>query len=41
MSRYLFRLSYGPVQPFIAASRRTRDLRNGSLLLLEIGAWML
>jgi len=41
VSRYLFRLSYGPVQPFIAASRRTRDLRNGSLLLLEIGAWML
>ena len=41
MSRYLFRLSYGPVQPFIAASRKTRDLRNGSQLLLDIGAWML
>lgn len=41
MSRYLFRLSYGPVQPFIAASRKTRDLRNGSDLLVRVGRWML
>ncbi|MEJ5170702.1 MAG: type III-B CRISPR-associated protein Cas10/Cmr2 [Fimbriimonadales bacterium] len=40
MSRYLFRISYGPVQPFIAASRRTRDLGSGSELLVKVGRWI-
>lgn len=40
MTRYLFRFSYGPVQPFIAASRRTRDLANGSRLLVRLGQWI-
>ena len=36
MSRYLLQLSVGPVQDFIAAARRTRDLWFGSTLLSEI-----
>ncbi|MCX7799854.1 MAG: type III-B CRISPR-associated protein Cas10/Cmr2 [Fimbriimonadales bacterium] len=40
MNRYLFRISFGPVQPFIAASRRTRDLANGSELLVRVGRWI-
>ena len=36
MSRYLLQISLGPVQDFIAAARRTRDLWFGSLLLSEI-----
>jgi CRISPR-associated protein Cmr2 len=34
--RYLFTLSLGPVQGFIAAARRTRDLWAGSWLLSEV-----
>jgi CRISPR-associated protein Cmr2 len=34
--RYLFTLSVGPVQGFIAAARRTRDLWAGSWLLSEV-----
>lgn len=34
MSQELLLLSFGPVQPFLAAARRTRDLANGSKLLL-------
>lgn len=34
--RYLLAVSVGPVQGFIAAARRTRDLWGGSLLLSEI-----
>lgn len=30
-------ISYGPIQTFIAASRKTRDLRAGSRLLVEVG----
>jgi CRISPR-associated protein Cmr2 len=36
MSRSLLQISVGPVQDFIAAARRTRDLWFGSLLLSEI-----
>jgi CRISPR-associated protein Cmr2 len=36
MSSYLLALSIGPVQDFIAAARRTRDLWFGSFLLSEI-----
>ncbi len=36
MNRYLYVLSIGPVQGFIAAARRTRDLWIGSHLLSEI-----
>jgi len=36
MSAYLYVLSIGPVQDFIAAARRTRDLWFGSHLLSEI-----
>ena len=36
MSSYLYALSIGPVQDFIAAARRTRDLWIGSHLLSEI-----
>ncbi|MBM3215928.1 type III-B CRISPR-associated protein Cas10/Cmr2 [Candidatus Poribacteria bacterium] len=36
MSSHLLALSVGPVQEFIAASRRTRDLWFGSYLLSEI-----
>jgi CRISPR-associated protein Cmr2 len=34
--RYLFTMSLGPVQGFIAAARRTRDLWAGSWLLSEV-----
>lgn len=34
--KYLFNFSIGPVQPFIAAARRTRDLWFGSQLLSEL-----
>lgn len=34
--RYLFTMSVGPVQGFIAAARRTRDLWAGSWLLSEV-----
>jgi len=33
---YMLSISIGPVQDFIAAARRTRDLRTGSWLLSEI-----
>lgn len=33
---HVLHISVGPVQGFIAASRRTRDLRAGSQLLLEV-----
>lgn len=36
MSQYLLAISIGPVQDFIAASRRTADLKAGSALLVEI-----
>lgn len=36
MSKYLLSISIGPVQDFIAASRRTADLKAGSDLLVEI-----
>lgn len=36
MNRHLFALSIGPVQDFIAAARRTRDLWFGSHMLSEI-----
>jgi len=36
MTPYLYVLSIGPVQDFIAAARRTRDLWFGSYLLSEI-----
>ena len=36
MSRYLMALSIGPVQDFIAAARRTRDLWMGSTILSEV-----
>lgn len=36
MSRYLIALSIGPVQDFIAAARRSRDLWFGSYLLSEV-----
>ncbi len=36
MQRYLFQVSIGPVQNFIAAARRTRDLKFGSELLSEL-----
>ncbi|HOV82716.1 MAG TPA: type III-B CRISPR-associated protein Cas10/Cmr2 [Methanothrix sp.] len=36
MVSYLYVLSIGPVQDFIAAARRTRDLWFGSHLLSEI-----
>ena len=36
MARYLISVSIGPVQDFIAAARRTRDLWLGSNLLSEI-----
>ena len=36
MSNYLLALALGPVQDFIAAARRTRDLWLGSHLLSEI-----
>ncbi len=34
--QYLFQVSIGPVQDFIAAARRTRDLKFGSELLSEL-----
>lgn len=36
MPRYLLALSIGPVQEFIAAARRSRDLWFGSYLLSEV-----
>ncbi len=36
MPRYLVALSIGPIQDFIAAARRTRDLWFGSYLLSEV-----
>ncbi len=36
MSRWLVRMSFGPVQTFIASARRSRDLWAGSRLLSEI-----
>lgn len=36
MQQYLFQVSLGPVQDFIAAARRTRDLKFGSELLSEL-----
>lgn len=36
MTDYLFALSIGPVQDFIASARRTRDLWFGSFILSEI-----
>lgn len=36
MTKYLFLLTIGPVQDFIAAARRTRDLWAGSKLLSEL-----
>ncbi len=36
MQRYLFQVSIGPVQNFISAARRTRDLKFGSDLLSEL-----
>jgi CRISPR-associated protein Cmr2 len=36
VSTYLFLLTIGPVQDFIAAARRTRDLWSGSQLLSDI-----
>jgi CRISPR-associated protein Cmr2 len=36
MLQYLFSISIGPVQDFIAAARRTRDLFFGSALLSEL-----
>jgi len=36
MTSYLYVLAIGPVQDFIAAARRTRDLWFGSYLLSEI-----
>lgn len=36
MTRYLLTLSIGPVQGFIAAARRTRDLWYGSFLLSDV-----
>lgn len=36
MQRYLFQVSIGPVQDFISAARRTRDLKFGSDLLSEL-----
>lgn len=36
MPRYLLALSIGPVQDFIAAARRTRDLWFGSYMLSEV-----
>ena len=36
MQQYLFQVSIGPVQDFIAAARRTRDLKFGSELLSEL-----
>lgn len=36
MSRYLFSVSIGPVQEFIAAARKTRDLWFGSEILSEV-----
>lgn len=36
MNKYLFSISIGPVQDFIAAARRTRDLWFGSQILSEI-----
>lgn len=36
MTRWLMALSVGPVQDFIAAARRTRDLWFGSFLLSEV-----
>lgn len=36
MSKYLLALSLGPVQEFIAAARRTRDLWFGSYMLSEV-----
>src|SRR5229473_376693 len=34
--KYLFLVSIGPVQAFIASARRTRDLKFGSELLSEL-----
>ena len=34
--RYLFQISIGPVQDFIASARRTRDLAFGSWLLSDL-----
>ena len=34
--KYLFQVSIGPVQDFIASARRTRDLKFGSELLSEL-----
>lgn len=36
MNQFLFSLSVGPVQSFIAASRKTRDLKTGSDLLMQM-----
>lgn len=34
--KYVVRIAFGPVQGFIAAARKTSDLKQGSLLLTEI-----
>ena len=36
MTRWLMQLSFGPVQSFISAARRSRDLWAGSRILSEI-----
>ncbi|MCU0733383.1 MAG: hypothetical protein MUE84_17610, partial [Hyphomonas sp.] len=36
MTRWLVQLSFGPVQSFISAARRSRDLWAGSRILSEI-----
>jgi CRISPR-associated protein Cmr2 len=38
MSKYLLQINIGPVQPFIAASRKVRDLRAGSQLLVDLSS---
>ena len=38
MTGFVFVLSIGPVQPFIAAARRTRDLWQGSAMLSALAA---
>ena len=36
MTRHLLAVSIGPVQEFIAAARKTRDLWYGSALLSDV-----
>lgn len=40
MTEYLFSISVGPVQEFIAAARRTADLRAGSQLLQKMARYI-